>query len=384
MEWSGTYFYLLGTFSALLYFYLFFRLNRKSYFIHGFFVGILLFYWISLSFRFYDLPYLIPFIVVFIGLVYGGLFGVLFGFIAEKFGEYKNHIQTVFILLFSYIHPFGFDWFRFEILLVNSYFGVDKLPFLAILVSVLLFTEKNRYIKLLSILPLFLALHTEKNTQEVAKDIYLHQSHITQDKKWEFKYLADYIEQNFETIDKNIGKNRVVVLPESAFPMLLNEESLLVDELLELSKDITIITGALRSDERGSFNSAFIFSDGGIEIVDKTVLVPFGEKNPLPKFMSDFVNDIFFDGAEDYQVAERPTDIKIGDRIFRIAICYEATSEEFLRNAPKDIITISNNGWFYPSLEPYLQKLIMRYHSKKDGVTFYHSTNMSKAEVVRY
>jgi len=47
------------------------------------------------------------------------------------------------------------------------------------------------------------------------------------------------------------------------------------------------------------------------------------------------------------------------------------------------MIVLSNNGWFTPSTEPTLQKLLLQYYSKKYGTTIYHSVNMSPSYVVR-
>jgi len=47
------------------------------------------------------------------------------------------------------------------------------------------------------------------------------------------------------------------------------------------------------------------------------------------------------------------------------------------------MILLSNNGWFTPSTEPTLQKLLLQYYSKKYGTTVYHSVNMSESYVVK-
>jgi apolipoprotein N-acyltransferase len=47
------------------------------------------------------------------------------------------------------------------------------------------------------------------------------------------------------------------------------------------------------------------------------------------------------------------------------------------------MIVLSNNGWFTPSIEPTLQKLLLQYYSKKYGTTIYHSVNMSESYVVQ-
>jgi apolipoprotein N-acyltransferase len=118
------------------------------------------------------------------------------------------------------------------------------------------------------------------------------------------------------------------------------------------------------------------------------VLVPFGESNPLPDFLSDWVNKVFYDGAVDYKASPHTTDYLIDGVRYRNAICFEATSEILYSkdangNRPQNMIVLSNNGWFTPSTEPTLQKLLLQYYSKKYGTTIYHAVNMSESYVVK-
>ena len=46
------------------------------------------------------------------------------------------------------------------------------------------------------------------------------------------------------------------------------------------------------------------------------------------------------------------------------------------------MVAISNQGWFYPSVEPTLQRLVMRHQARKYGTVIYHSVNMGPSEVI--
>ena len=115
---------------------------------------------------------------------------------------------------------------------------------------------------------------------------------------------------------------------------------------------------------------------------DKFILVPFGEETPLPNFAKDFVNDAFFGGASDFSKAENYSEYEIDGVKIVNAICYEATRPEIYKNAPKIVVAISNNGWFMPSTEPNLQRLLMRYYATLSGATIYHAVNGSKSEII--
>ena len=85
----------------------------------------------------------------------------------------------------------------------------------------------------------------------------------------------------------------------------------------------------------------------------------------------------------DYVASPNVVDYKIDEKLVRNAICFEATSEKLYEGDPKNMIVLSNNGWFTPSIEPTLQKLLLQYYSKKYGTTIYHSVNMSESYVVK-
>ncbi len=47
------------------------------------------------------------------------------------------------------------------------------------------------------------------------------------------------------------------------------------------------------------------------------------------------------------------------------------------------MIATSNNAWFTPSIEPTLQKLLLKYYAKKYDVTIFHSINGSENYTIR-
>ncbi|HIE35018.1 MAG TPA: apolipoprotein N-acyltransferase, partial [Campylobacterales bacterium] len=88
-EAFGVSFKLINTAFGLI--ALFFIIKSKTYelFWIGFFIAILWFYWIGLSFRYYDLYWMIPFVIIFIGVVYGLLFWIM-GKISSFFSNFMQ------------------------------------------------------------------------------------------------------------------------------------------------------------------------------------------------------------------------------------------------------------------------------------------------------
>ncbi len=368
---------IINSISAILGFYLLLKADKKTLFWAGFFIGGLWFYWIGFSFRFYNVAYLIPVMMLFVSFGYGLFFWII--------GIFINPFARALLFLgFSFFHPLGFNWFIPELTLVFSFFGIYKWQFGLFLLAISLFIVLKSWWRILAIFALIASLNYENAPLKTSKQkIYLSSTYISQDIKWENSYREESIQNNLNIIKKAIKqKYDIVVISESAFAMFLNLEKDVLNELKELSYEITIITGALYAKERDSYNSTYYFINGDVKVANKVVLVPFGEEIPLPKFFKKLINDIFFNGAEDYKTAPFPTDIEIKGEVFRNAICYEATREELYVGSPKLMIATSNNAWFTPSIQPTLQKILLKYFSIRYKTVIYHSANRGGTFVI--
>ncbi|MGB7401387.1 MAG: apolipoprotein N-acyltransferase [Arcobacter sp.] len=369
---------IINTICLLLSLYFILKIDRISLFYSGFFVGILWFYWVSFSFRYYDLSYLIPLVILFFGLVYALLFLLI---------SIKDNIYLRAILFFglAFLNPFGFNWFKPDILLLDSYFEANKIVLALVILSTIFLVKKRVFIYTICIIIISFIHINPKPTPLSNIDISLPNFYFNQDYKWNRKNLAAVIDKNFKQINEAIENNKeVVVLPETTFPFILNKQEFVLQSLLEKSHKITIVAGALYYKDDEYKNSTYIFKAGNLQVASKVVLVPFGEEIPLPKIFRDFINMIFYNGAKDYTKASAPTEYRIKNISFRNAICYEATSEELYQNLgnTKNIIAISNNAWFTPSIEPTLQKLLLRLYSKIYGVNIYHEINGSENYII--
>jgi apolipoprotein N-acyltransferase len=353
--------------------FLLFQYERRVFFWTGFFTGVLWFFWMPFSMQYYGLPYLIPPSIILLGIAYG-IFFYLVG--------YFDRISTkasLFILL-TFFEPFGFNWFKPQIIFVNSAFGTETWQFAIIVFSIALsifaFSEKKKFLYFAPFLLVF-ALNFQKTVKkEFPLSIKLVETQILQEDKWLPENRWKIIDMNFAEIKKAIEEKRdIVVLPESTFPIYINKYPEVLEDLKTLSHEITIFTGGLYSENGEQFNATYFFKDGKLEIGKKVVLVPFGEYVPLPKVVKDFINEHFFDGVKDFTPAKNPTDFFVDEVKVRNAICYEGTSEKLFENSPPFMVVISNNGWFLPSIEPTLQRLLMQHFSNIYGVTIFHSAN---------
>lgn len=371
---------LINTIFGLAGIYCLITIPRKSLFFAGFTTGIFWFYWMAISLKYYDLIYLVPVLLVAVGVVYGIIFTL--------FAAYdKKLFRILAIFAFTFIAPLGFNWMKFELIFIDSFFGTSKEDFALILVAIYAMIKLKR-MKILSLIPLFFAYQslTGLYIDNPNAKIYMSQMQIKQNLKWEKDYQTTLIKKNLEHIDKAINQNKdLAILPETAIPAILNRSQALLEILKDKSYKIDIITGSLYVENNQVFNATYHFSNGEYKIAKKVVLVPFGEEIPLPQILVDLINNIFYNGAKDYAKADTPTDFEINGDKFRNAICYEATTDKIFENlnGVKYMIASSNNAWFTPSVEPTLQKLLLKYYAKKYNITIFHVANGSDNHIFR-
>ena len=378
---------IINTFCIIISLYILFKIGKKALFYGGFFTGIFWFYWIANSLEYYGLIYLYPVALIGIGLICGLLFYI--------FGLINNTIYRLLALIaFSFINIFNFNWFKYEVLFIDSFFGTTKLDIILVLFSIFLLISLKKF-KFVFLIPLFFALNLSSTTKSTNITnvpnvpnikIQMANMNIDQHKKWQKSYNKELNNLNFKEINKAIkSKKDLVILPETTFPTVLNKNRVLLDKILAKSYFISIITGALYYENGNYYNATYFIKDGIFKVAKKVVLVPFGEVIPLPKYFVDLINDTFYGGASDYAKAKNPTDFEINNTKFRNAICYEATTDKIFENlaGTKYMIAISNNAWFMPSIQSTIQDKLLKHYAKKYKVTIYHVVNGSDNKIFK-
>ena len=367
----------LGLLSAIIGLYILLKSDRKIWFWSGFFIGLFWFYWISFSLVYYNFGYLIPIEILGICLIYG------FIFLAVSWLE-SIYIKAIFLLFASYVAPFGFDWLNFELIFVDTLFKPTIYTLALVLISIIISIKFSRYLGLgAMIFSLIISYKSTDNFESLPFNISLITTELNQNQIWDRNTKNDIIKSNLNIIDQAIKDgSRAVVLPESAFPLFLDRSQILLSELKQKSHQIAIITGALGASDNKLYNSTYIFDKGEVKRLDKLILVPFGEEIPLPNFIKNPINNIFFDSAVDYSKANGVSDYEIDGVKIRNAICYEATKDELFKDNPKFMIAISNNAWFSPSTQPNLQSKILKLKAFKYKTTIYHSINGSPSQMI--
>jgi len=369
---------ILNTIFGVLSLAMFLYIEKKAILIAGFSIGILWFYWIGYSFEYNGVGYMTPIVTFGFGIIYMLFFGVL---ALTK----KVYIRAILLFILSFVEPFDWNWLQIELIFVDSYIGIFKYQLAIVLVALTLPTYIKKPFNYLPLLLIFLAFNFQKPTYKTNNlKIKLISTNISQEKKW----LRESFEPTVKLIFNEIKKAKkesydIVVFPESVFPIFLNRNQNIINSLLKESQNISIVVGSLLREDSKSYNVTYIFNNGTYTIAKKLVLVPFGEYIPLPKFARKIINDTFFAGQSDFETASKPTDFIIKGVKFRNAICYEATCQEIYDGDVDFVIASSNNAWFKPSIEPTIQKLLMRFYARKNSTTIYHSVNGSVSGVIK-
>ncbi|WP_304546119.1 apolipoprotein N-acyltransferase [Sulfurimonas microaerophilic] len=372
---------LLNTFLGLIAIGSILYIPKRSVLVAGFTIGILWFYWIGYSFEYQGVGFMTPLITFGFGLLYLLLFLPMY-FTNNPF------IRGAILFGLSFLEPFDWNWFKPELLFIDSFIGVYKYQFAIVLVSLAsaLYAYKHypkyKYYPLLALV--FAVNFGYPPQKDIPLNVKLVQTDVKQEDKWQQENLYPTVDMIFnEIIQAKREGYEIVVLPESVFPLFMNKSPRLLKQLQKFSNEITIIAGALLVEDGKHYNVTYMFDQGKYVVAKKIVLVPFGEYIPLPSFMKKFVNDTFFQGASDFVTADKPTDFTINKTKIRNAICYEATCDVLYQGDIDFMVAISNNAWFTPSIEPTLQRLLMKYYARKYGVTIYHAANYKGSGVIK-
>lgn len=360
--------------------YIFLNLKKDLKWFFGFFVGMLWFYWIGFSFVYFGFSYLVPVIAIAVACIY------MLIFVCALWSE-NLFYRGIALLALSLVHPFGFDWMVVDSFFAYSYFGVAKYEFALLILAMIFFKKYQLRGKILGIASLVGALSFStilaKPKEVLPFSIDLFESKYSQDFKWQRENAQKITEEMIAQIESAIllGE-RLIVLPETAFPFVL-EKSYYFSKLKELSQKATLVIGSMRVGDGGVYNSIYIFQNQEVKVVDKVVLAPFGEEIPLPKWLASHLERVFFGDTQEKMLSGKSFGIfQFDDFIFRPVVCYEGTSAKAYENAPKYMIVISNNAWFEGSIESSLQKNLMKYYARKNQKVILHSSNGSRSFVI--
>ena len=202
------------------------------------------------------------------------------------------------------------------------------------------------------------------------------QGNIEQSIKWDTNHTIPSIKKYMNLTSPELGKNDVVIWPESAMPVYVQQIVPLLDDLnfLANEQETALLMGIQRvTPDKLSYNSMYVFGQSknlfDAQIYDKRHLVPFGEVVPFEKLtrqlgsIFNFPMSSFSPGALDQeQIHIEKFDLK-----FIPALCYESIFPELMLSMYSDetngIIMISNDSWYGDTRGPIEHLAIARMRS---------------------
>ena len=202
------------------------------------------------------------------------------------------------------------------------------------------------------------------------------QGNIEQSIKWDPNHTIPSIKKYMNLTSPELGKNDVVIWPESAMPVYVQQIVPLLDDLnfLANEQETALLMGIQRvTPDKLSYNSMYVFGQSknlfDAQIYDKRHLVPFGEVVPFEKLtrqlgsIFNFPMSSFSPGALDQeQIHIEKFDLK-----FIPALCYESIFPELMLSMYSDetngIIMISNDSWYGDTRGPIEHLAIARMRS---------------------
>jgi apolipoprotein N-acyltransferase len=217
--------------------------------------------------------------------------------------------------------------------------------------------------------------------------VSLVQGNVLQDVKFDPQSRASTFDRYLRLVEQSRG--RLVVLPESAFPMFSDEVpdpvflSLIRtasardgDVLLGL---FTALPPAPGDDEPRYFNTVVALGGSDLQFYRKHHLVPFGETIPLKPLIGWFVRSVLHIPLADQARggAEQPALRVAGQRV-AVNICYEDAFGRELIHGARDahlLVNVTNDAWYGHSIAAEQHNQIAAMRALELGRPMLRATN---------
>lgn len=191
---------------------------------------------------------------------------------------------------------------------------------------------------------------THTNTKPIP--IALVQGAIPQELKWSNENLMLSLRRYDEMTQPLWGKYQIIIWPETAVPMTLQEASPfinLMDSRASTTKT-TLITGIpIYIAANNSYRNAIVTLGKHKNVYSKTHLVPFGEYVPFGRWLFPLLNFMNIPTSNLMPGDFNQQPLTLGDIKIGPSICYEITFPELIKsNDPQlsFLLTITNDAWF--------------------------------------
>ena len=185
--------------------------------------------------------------------------------------------------------------------------------------------------------------------------VSLIQGNISQDKKWDSKFLKESLIKYMGLIKSSSAS--LIVLPETSIPLMLHQiPKSYLDEIRRhaMKNDGDVILGVIEKEKEKFYNSAISIGATPMQNYRKFHLVPFGEFIPFKTIIS-YIYKYWLDIP--FSNLSRGTKIQpliaVSGQRLGLNICYEDVfGYEIIKSLPDAtlLVNISNDAWYGKSI----------------------------------
>jgi apolipoprotein N-acyltransferase len=207
----------------------------------------------------------------------------------------------------------------------------------------------------------------------------------------ELKFNEDRLAETLETYRRLVMQSdaQLIVLPETAFPMLRTEiPQGLGDALREHARQNggDVLVGVFELDHGLYFNSVFSLGADASQSYRKNHLVPFGEYIPLRPALGWLVNDVLNIPMGDLaRGGERQQVMRVAGQKVAMDICYEDVfGEEIIRYLPEAtlLVNVTNDAWYGNSPAAAQHNQMAQMRALETGRMMLRATNTGVTSVI--
>lgn len=217
------------------------------------------------------------------------------------------------------------------------------------------------------------------------------QANIPQAIKWKPENRNKIIE-NYIQLTNQLWSNDLVIWPETALPLLMNNAKDLLEFLDKRAKDTdtALVMGILSGERLANGRTAIYNSFTGLGesegLYHKQKLVPFGEYVPLEKLLRGAIE--FFDlPMSDMQKGSTEQSLlRYRDTLLMPYICYEVVYPDFVAEYAGDaqiLVTVSNDSWFGTSIGPHQHLEIAQMRALENQKYMLRGTNNGITAIIQ-
>jgi len=217
--------------------------------------------------------------------------------------------------------------------------------------------------------------------------VSLVQGNIVQELKFDPKFRTATFDRYLDLVASSRG--RLIVLPESAFPIFSDEvpDSVLLSLIrTAIARDGDVLAGLFTalppepgSDEPRYYNTVVALGESPLQFYRKNHLVPFGETIPLKPVFGWFIRSVLAIPLADQARggATQPPLTVAGARV-AVDICYEDAFGNELRYGARDahfLVNVTNDAWYGRSIAAEQHNQIAAMRALELGRPMLRATN---------